>query len=194
MWWFDILLQHRRVVAALAVVVAVCLALCALDSGKVRAAMQQMAIADVTRSARPYGRRPPAGSGEDRCRAFIKRMTGLDFRRVRPAWLRNPQTGRALELDMFSAVPRPIAFEFDGQQHTRYTPFYHGTVRAFEEAQQRDRLKDRMCREHGVELVRIPAEAHDQPEAFVYEHLVRLRLVRAPAGFTPQPAGGGAAR
>lgn len=182
MLWLDIILHNRRALAVAAVVLVLCAVCCASDPRKFGAALERLRLDEVVDGAAvARGAQSAPTSGEERCRAFIQRMTGIRFERVRPSWLRNPDTGRALELDMFSPTPRPIAFEFDGQQHARYTPFYHETVRDFEAGQRRDRTKERLCVEHGVELIRIPPDVHDQPEAFVYEHLLRLGLVRAPA-------------
>ena len=177
MWWLSVVFQNKRFVSVILILVVVSVLLCALDKRKLFGAAQRFQSMEF---ARPIASATPIGSGEERCRAFIMRMTGIHFSKVRPLWLRNPETGRSLELDMFSHHPRPIAFEFDGVQHKRYTPFYHGTVQTFEAALRRDRLKDELCLQHGVELVRIPPEVHDQPEAYVYSHLVRLGLVAAP--------------
>lgn len=186
MWWLNLIIHHRLFLSVLVVIVVVCVLCCATNKDKVTSAFDKFNLQLILDETPTDHRRStttdqsPSGSGEKRCRDFLRRMTGIEFRRVRPAWLRNPRTGRALELDMFTPTPRPIAFEFDGEQHERYNRFYHSTVRAFEDSQARDRTKDRLCAEHGVELVRIPHQVHDQPEAFVYGHLVRLGLLQPP--------------
>jgi hypothetical protein len=179
LWLLDIFLQNRSAVVVLVLTIVVFVVVNRFPSPKLQRAVDHLRLGDLSRDTRPH-RTGDAQSGEERCRRFIKKTTGIDFVRVRPRWLRNPATGRCLELDMFTPHPRPIAFEFDGRQHTHYTHFYHGTVRSFEESLQRDRLKDRLCKQNGVELVRIPHEVHDQPEAFVYTQLVRLGLVQPP--------------
>lgn len=70
-------------------------------------------------------------------------------------WLINPLTKRALELDMYNAEHR-LAFEYDGAQHDVYTPHYHANEYHFEYRRLLDKLKDSLCREHRVTLVRIP--------------------------------------
>lgn len=190
MWWLGVLNQNRAFCVVALVVAVVAVLLCVVHDktpNKLTAAMERLQM-QVLREYRPAPGNATSGSGEERCRRFLQRMSGLQFKRVRPSWLRNPRTGRALELDMFVADPRPVAFEFDGAQHDRYTPFYHGTVQEFEDAQERDRVKDELCRQAGVELIRIPSAVHDQPEAFVYEHLLRLGLVtRVPGAGQPPP-------
>ena len=74
---------------------------------------------------------------------------------VRPNILRNPETGRNLELDFFFEE-RKVAIEYDGRQHHEYVPYFHrrGIV-DFEAQQRRDRLKDALCHRHGIKLVRV---------------------------------------
>jgi hypothetical protein len=49
-----------------------------------------------------------------------------------------------------------IAFEYDGAQHSVYTPHYHLNEHHFQYRRLLDRLKDEICREAGVTLIRIP--------------------------------------
>ena len=49
-----------------------------------------------------------------------------------------------------------LAFEYDGAQHDVYTPHYHTNEYHFEYRRLLDKLKDTLCREHRVTLVRIP--------------------------------------
>jgi hypothetical protein len=49
-----------------------------------------------------------------------------------------------------------LAFEYDGAQHTQFTPHYHGTKEYFQYRMLLDRLKDDLCKERGVTLIRIP--------------------------------------
>ena len=76
--------------------------------------------------------------------------------KVRPPWLRNPATGRCLELDMYNKA-LSLAFEYDGAQHEHYTPHFHRNSKSyFEYRSLLDKLKDVMCRNNGVKLVRVP--------------------------------------
>lgn len=49
-----------------------------------------------------------------------------------------------------------LAFEYDGAQHTVFTPHYHVNEDHFAYRQLLDRLKSELCRERGVTLIRIP--------------------------------------
>lgn len=192
LWWGRFAWQHRAfaITAAVLVVVAVvCFTQFSdLPVQKFRSSYERFKIALMESDARTHARsvhqtfgdETIETSGEERCRRFIFQQTGIMFNKTRPSWLRNPRTGQRLELDMFSATPRPIAFEFDGAQHQQYTPFYHSSVRDFELSLERDRVKDELCKKNGVELIRIPFNVHDQAEAYVYNHLVRCGLVPVP--------------
>jgi len=73
------------------------------------------------------------------------------FFRKRYEWLRyitNP-----LELDIY--LPNiNLAFEYDGGQHDKFTPWFHKTKQDFLDQQDRDRFKDKRCEEEGVTLIR----------------------------------------
>src|SRR5271166_3797212 len=61
---------------------------------------------------------------EERCREIFKEIFGLEFKTVRPDWLKNPATGKRLELDgynpnIMTPMGRGIAFEYDGIQHAK---------------------------------------------------------------------------
>ena len=109
--------------------------------------------------------------GETQCRAFIEGILNVKFPKCRPSWLKNPTTNRCLELDMYNESIA-LALEYDGAQHAVYTPFFHRSHEDFEYRQQLDRLKDKICKEHGVTLIRIPHWAHgEKMKPFVYNML-----------------------
>jgi hypothetical protein len=88
-------------------------------------------------------------------RERLGKIFGVEFKKVRPTWLRNPSTKRCLELDMYNE-DLALAFEYDGAQHTHYTPHFHGSREHYEYRVLVDRLKDTLCKEHVVTLIRIP--------------------------------------
>lgn len=51
--------------------------------------------------------------GEKRTREIIERITGRKFPSVRPNFLKNPKTGRNLELDMYNDSLK-LAIEYNG--------------------------------------------------------------------------------
>jgi len=78
---------------------------------------------------------------------------------IRPNWLKNPITGKNLEIDLYMPELN-IGIEVQGIQHDRFTPGLHATIDDFEYQQQRDRIKKALCEKNGVMLfeVRSPEE------------------------------------
>lgn len=124
-------------------------------------------FADRLRNAAKYAqispqRLPSAGhipgfnKNEERCRLIFEKIFQTPFRTCRPDWLKNPATGRNLELDGYSPVVR-LAFEYDGAQHSQYNRYFHrGGPDEFLYQVKKDNYKDKLCKEHGITLVRIP--------------------------------------
>ena len=95
-----------------------------------------------------------SGVGERICRAYFEQLFEASFPKTRPHWLKNPVTGRSLELDGFSES-LALAFEHNGRQHYRETSLFSKNGR-LESIRQRDAIKLQECRNHGVRLVVIP--------------------------------------
>lgn len=123
------------------------------------------------------------------CRTLLEAMLGVPLPKVRPKWLTNPTTKRALELDLYSQDLR-LAFEFDGSQHDYFTPHFHRNEDHFRYRQLLDKLKGQMCQEAGVRLLRIPwneVSVSDEARTAAYlerllkEHGIPFRSVLVPA-------------
>ncbi|SDX54542.1 hypothetical protein [Thiocapsa roseopersicina] len=82
-------------------------------------------------------------------RMILEESTGLIFWNARPSFL------RGLELDNY-CEERGLSVECDGIQHYRFTPKYHRVEADLYAQQERDRVKDQLCLEHGVHNVRLP--------------------------------------
>ena len=122
----------------------------------------------------------PATTPSDRfrtetlCRTILESMLGTKLPKVRPKWLTNPTTKRALELDMYSEDLK-LGFEYDGAQHKHFTPHYHTNEHHFEYRKLLDKLKDELCKEAGVLLIRIPwNEVSCKDEVRAARYLERL--------------------
>lgn len=74
---------------------------------------------------------------------------------VWPEWLKTSETKRGLELDCYSKHLQ-IALEYDGPQHYVFPNHWHKTEKEFLNQVRRDRIKERLCREQGVWLIRVP--------------------------------------
>ena len=98
---------------------------------------------------------------EEKCRKIFEEIFDAPFESVRPDWLKNPVTGKNLELDGFNAsietpLGKGLAFEYDGQQHARYVPHFHSSNEEFEYQQTKDNWKNLQCLNKGIVLIRIP--------------------------------------
>lgn len=61
---------------------------------------------------------------------------------------------RSLPFDFY--IPRyNLAIEYDGEQHYRSVEYFGGDVK-FQKQRQHDAIKDRYCKDHGINLLRIP--------------------------------------
>lgn len=67
--------------------------------------------------------------------------------------------GERLRLDFYIAAPYNLGFEYDGVQHSKYTPGLHKSEEEFDDAVARDKLKEELCAGRGINLIRI---SHDE--------------------------------
>ena len=115
---------------------------------------------------------------EEKCRRIFETIFQKPFPLERPGFLENPVTKKCLELDGFNPdigtpLGRGLAFEYDGVQHAKYSPYFHrGGPQDFVYQQKRDTWKDLKCREMGIMLIRIPYNL--VPENF--ESYIRQKL------------------
>lgn len=98
-----------------------------------------------------------ASKGEAECKRVIEEIYGVPFQsQVRPKWLANPLTGRAMELDIYN-IELGIAVEYNGEQHYKYTPFFHRKgVEDFNRQVARDAAKIDICDRVGVYVITVP--------------------------------------
>uniref|UniRef100_A0A6C0CIV7 Uncharacterized protein n=1 Tax=viral metagenome TaxID=1070528 RepID=A0A6C0CIV7_9ZZZZ len=109
---------------------------------------------------------------EEKWRDLFETITGYAYPTTRPAWLINPETGRRLELDGYSAE-LGSAFEYNGRQHYEFPNSFHKTRDEFDRQVERDAIKVKVCREMGVDLVVIP---YDFPIANAYDRIKKHLL------------------
>jgi len=125
----------------------------------------------------PVPIRGPSGqlSGkEEICRQVLESHYGLPFPKVRPDFLRNPDTGHNLEIDGYCHQLR-LGFEFNGAQHYNYPNSYHKSTQEFLRQVRRDTHKYGICKRLGIRLVVVP---HNIPPAqlrpFILSQLASL--------------------
>lgn len=131
---------------------------------------------------------------EERCREIFQRIYKQKFKSVRPKFLKNPATGRNLELDGYcpnirTHIGRGIAFEYDGIQHSKFNGHFHrqGGEDEFIYQTKKDQYKDMRCKEEGIVLVRIPHwVAYEDLERFITNKLKKLQILpsQLPGGYT----------
>jgi hypothetical protein len=120
---------------------------------------------------------------EEACRKIFERLFNKRFQSIRPDWLKNPHTGRNLELDgycseIYTPLGKGLAFEYDGQQHAEYNKHFHKSPQDFVKQVKRDFWKDKVCKQHGILLIRIPHYIpYDDLEKYIKLKLSRYRLL-----------------
>jgi hypothetical protein len=104
---------------------------------------------------KPIARASGGNKNEERCRTIIESLyPGHKFDTVRPEWLKNPVTGRNLELDMYNHELK-LALEYNGSQHIQRTKF-HRTRGDLISQYRRDAYKNQRCKELGITLLSVP--------------------------------------
>ncbi len=95
--------------------------------------------------------------GEEKCRIYLYRRFGIEFKTCRPDFLRNPKTGKNLELDCYSPELR-LAVEYQGPQHYPHMGINRYRQNSAQQQYQveKDKFKHEMCNLLGVWLITVP--------------------------------------
>jgi len=93
--------------------------------------------------------------GEELCKKAIEDIYGKPFYTVRPAFLKNPETGRNLEIDIYNDEIR-LGVEYNGISHYVFPNPYHKTYNDFINQIRRDQYKLETCDRNGVYLISVP--------------------------------------
>ena len=110
---------------------------------------------------------------EAKCREIIQRLTGRQFRSVRPNFLKNPKTNRNLEIDCYNDELM-LAIEYNGVQHYQWPNFLPMTYDEFLKQVERDAVKKDLCDFHGVYLIVVPYTIQmNDIESYIIERLPR---------------------
>lgn len=123
-------------------------------------AAREAEVEELLNPPRPHSIRKPNATeskGERLCKEAAERIFGETFHRsIWPDWLRNPETGKGLELDLYNEKLK-IAIEYHGRQHYQYVPHFHRKgPHEFEAQKRRDAYKLDICDEHGVYVITVP--------------------------------------
>ncbi|ARF12380.1 hypothetical protein Klosneuvirus_5_50 [Klosneuvirus KNV1] len=87
--------------------------------------------------------------GEEITRCIFETLFNCKFERIRLEIL------NSLELDGYNENIQ-LAYEYDGIQHYQFVPRFHKTEDDFKAQQERDKLKDKLCKKSHIILIRIP--------------------------------------
>ncbi len=69
------------------------------------------------------------------------------------SWLKSPH-GSPMQLDRYYPELK-LAIEVDGRQHVQYSTYFHSSIDAFEHQKRCDKIKNKVCNERGIKLIRI---------------------------------------
>jgi hypothetical protein len=122
----------------------------------------------------------PTSRGEKRCKEFLEFLFKKPFEKARPAFLVNPVTNQALELDCYNEDLK-LAVEYNGKQHYEYNKMMHQNSRhSFQNQQYRDLMKKDMCDKNGIRLIIVPYRvAPDKIPEFLYIELKKLGYIHS---------------
>lgn len=123
-------------------------------------------------------------NGERITRRVFEHLFGKPFVRVRPDFLKNPETGRNLELDGFNEELK-VAFEYNGIQHYHYPSKFAKNEEEFKKQLRRDEFKFETCNRLGIYLVVVPYSVkHENILHYIWHKLhpsIRAKTVYAEA-------------
>lgn len=130
----------------------------------------------VPKYQKPKPRVITTSKGEIICKNVMEKIFKKPFEKVRPDFLHNKVTGKCLELDIFNEELK-VAVEYSGQQHYKYTPYFHKNYEAFMNQRYRDEMKKVKCEEAGIKLIEVPyTVSHDKIEGFILQRLSELNI------------------
>jgi hypothetical protein len=93
--------------------------------------------------------------GERECRRVLESIFHRKFPNKRPDFMKNPLTGRNLELDCYNEDLK-IACEYNGRQHYEFLKHFHGTVEDFYKQKRNDQKTRENCIKNGIFLIEVP--------------------------------------
>jgi len=109
--------------------------------------------------------------GEAECRRALVEMFNKEFIKVRPEFLKNPNTKRCLELDCYNKELR-LAIEYQGEQHYNWPNYTRQTFKDFKKQLWRDDFKLAACETNNIYLIRVSCETPvPKIQKFIYEKL-----------------------
>ncbi len=116
------------------------------------------------------------GKSEERCRKIFEDIFQVNFDKSYPRWLKSERGGQ-MHLDGYNNNLK-IAFEYQGEQHYRFVPYWHRNSETFEQRQADDRWKKKLCKERDVILIEIPYTVkYNQLEEYIINKCKEMGIV-----------------
>lgn len=116
-------------------------------------------------------RQPIQKKHEKKCREIFQSIFNKPFPTVRPSFLKRAESSCPLELDGYNSDLK-LAFEYNGIQHYKYSPYFHKSMQDFVAQKKRDKDKEVLCRANGITLITIPANVpYNDLEKFIKKSL-----------------------
>lgn len=96
---------------------------------------------------------------------IIEYITGKDFKKIRPNWLKNKE-GNNLEIDLYNEELN-LAIEYNGIQHYKFISYFHKTQENFEKRKNDDIIKEQIIKEKGINYIIISYKTDN-----IYEYII----------------------
>lgn len=105
---------------------------------------------------------PKISKGQAACHKAVEEIYGRPFKQnIRPSFLKNPETGHNLEIDVYNEDLK-IGIEYQGAQHYIWPNFTKQTEDQFREQLRRDDYKKKVCAKEGIHLIIVPYTVKDK--------------------------------
>jgi hypothetical protein len=111
-------------------------------------------------------------------------LYGVIFKRERPEFLRNPETGKLLEIDCYNAHLR-IGVEVNGIHHYVWPNYTGQSQEEFIKQVRRDQFKVEMCDKSGVYLITLPYNVPDNKVRDYIKYYLPENVKRRTTGSAP---------
>lgn len=85
-------------------------------------------------------------------RCCLEQKLNIEFKNIRPEWLKSPKTGCCLELDIYSEKHK-LAFEYNGEQHYKEVPNLNIDSNKLKKIKENDLFKKNICKQKGIKLI-----------------------------------------
>jgi len=114
---------------------------------------------------------------ENTIKEILKEITNKEFIKIRPDWLKNPETNRNLELDCYNKELN-LAIECQGPQHYKIIKTYGMTKEDLKYQQYKDNFKRIKCKEKNITLIEIKYKLNITKEEIKKILIKKLNLQR----------------